>query len=943
MIQWSVIDRVAFFSVRGALALFLICAAAANVVGKEQAVSGDKNIWRESGFSDFVDGEFGGGGQNLYVSKNGVLQRIFQFDLNRDGWFDIVICNSQDHWEMPDCYVYENVFGERRRVPLASDGSRTGTVADLNADGFDDIILGMSHNGIRRDLNAFIYYGSPAGYSQRRHHRLPAPDCRAVAAADFNSDGRCDVAFLRGPGLRVFYQTPLGLEPRRHEDLTLPARQAAAGDLDQDGASDLVLRVAADEYRVLWGAPEGLDVERATTIPVPSEVDAAGQSEGDAARRYAEYVADAEPLVKIIWLQKKPHIFVPRHRSVLFIPVDGRESFGKPIELACPAALSAASGDVNGDGEQDVVLACRQPGAERERSWIYWGDAGSFTPSRRESLQSFRACDVAVGDLDGDGCDDVVLCQSFTPDSFSHESLVYRGSRDGIAKKPIKLPGEDARRVLLARRRDSSGLAVLLVNHMARGKLGNPDVSVYLGSADGFRPERRMALEGWGALESLGCDLNDDGLPDLVVANASENSVHLDPGSFLFMNRPSGLPRRPQIKLPTTRAHGACCADLDRDGYLDLVFCGFDNSKLTFFYGTRDGFKQEHSRQLPLEFDGVVYKEPRWIHLADLNADGWLDMVVPMILDDRSFILWGSSEGFSNTRYQALSVERAACARSADLDADGDLDLLLGGHNVSRGQPHDSFLYIYWNGPDGLVQADRTLLPAAGINGMSVADFNRDGQLDVYVGSYHAGTTRDTDSYIYWNRPGHGFRAQDRQRLFTHSASGCVAADFNRDGWTDLAVANHKVWGDHAGWSGVWWNSPEGFDPKKITKLPSLGPHGITSVGPGNQWDRGPEEYYISSPFRAPKGAVPRRIAWEADCPPHTWVNAQLRVASSRERLEKAPWLGPDGKESRFSNTQEVDGDTFGEGWIQYRLALGATDGLATPRVSEVRVEFRKR
>ena len=147
-------------------------------------------------------------------------------------------------------------------------------------------------------------------------------------------------------------------------------------------------------------------------------------------------------------------------------------------------------------------------------------------------------------------------------------------------------------------------------------------------------------------------------------------------------------------------------------------------------------------------------------------------------------------------RMQLLAAYSTACARAANLNGNGYLDLILGGMTPSKDEPHDSFAYIYWNGPDGLCEDRKTLLPANHINAMSVADFNNDGTPDLFVCSYADGRVRDLDSYIYWNRKGRGFSATDRTRLFTHSASGCVAADFNEDGWVDIAVANHKVWGD---------------------------------------------------------------------------------------------------------------------------------------------------
>ena len=326
--------------------------------------------------------------------------------------------------------------------------------------------------------------------------------------------------------------------------------------------------------------------------------------------------------------------------------------------------------------------------------------------------------------------------------------------------------------------------------------------------------------------------------------------------------------------------------------------------------------------------------------LVDLNNDGWLDLVVPQIHSDRSFILRGGPEGFSMDRCQTLSAERPACARSADLTGNGYPDLILGGHVPSRGLPHDSFVYIYWNGPEGLSEGRRCMLPANGINSMAIADFNNNGRLDLYVGSYADGKNRDLDSYIYWNRPGTGFSAADRKRLFTHSASGCVAADFNEDGWIDLAVANHKLWGNHQGYSEVWWNGPDGFEARRTTRLPTSGPHGMTSVEPGNILDRGPEEIYESSLFKLPDGATAIGISWQAEVPSKTWVKAQLRFAETREALAAADWLGPAGASSWFDNGDAVDATVFTGHWLQYRLALGAANALSTPRVTSVEVAY---
>ena len=253
--------------------------------------------------------------------------------------------------------------------------------------------------------------------------------------------------------------------------------------------------------------------------------------------------------------------------------------------------------------------------------------------------------------------------------------------------------------------------------------------------------------------------------------------------------------------------------------------------------------------------------------------------------------------------------------------------------------PHNSFLYIYWNGPDGLSEDRRTMLPANAPVSLAVADFNNDGLLDIFACSYHDGRVRDIDSYIYWNRPGRGFSALDRHRMFTHSAAGVVAADFNEDGWTDLAIAYHKINGDHVGNSDVWWNGPNGFLEGRITELPTLGPHGMVCVNPGNIMNRGTEEFYISAPFESSSRMAVTSISWDADVPEKTWVKAQLRCADTETGLQETSWCGPGDNNSWYENGQRTL-VRCARRWFQYRLALGSTNSLSTPRVTQVEVHY---
>ena len=87
----------------------------------------------QKGFEDFSKGTFGNGGQNLYVSKKGVLQRIFNFDTTGNGCFDIMITNSHDYNEKPRLAVISNPASDNPiRKEILTDGSHAAAVADLN-------------------------------------------------------------------------------------------------------------------------------------------------------------------------------------------------------------------------------------------------------------------------------------------------------------------------------------------------------------------------------------------------------------------------------------------------------------------------------------------------------------------------------------------------------------------------------------------------------------------------------------------------------------------------------------------------------------------------------------------------------------------------------------------------------------------------------------------
>ena len=88
--------------------------------------------WITKGFEGFSKGTMENGGQNLYVSKKGILQRIFQYDLNHNGYVDLVFANCQNHGESAPAYVY--AVGTEQQDVLLSQGSVCSMALDIDGD-----------------------------------------------------------------------------------------------------------------------------------------------------------------------------------------------------------------------------------------------------------------------------------------------------------------------------------------------------------------------------------------------------------------------------------------------------------------------------------------------------------------------------------------------------------------------------------------------------------------------------------------------------------------------------------------------------------------------------------------------------------------------------------------------------------------------------------------
>ncbi|MBP6932873.1 MAG: VCBS repeat-containing protein, partial [Candidatus Methanofastidiosum sp.] len=129
-------------------------------------------------------------------------------DLNNDGFKDIVFGNSS-----ANSYIYwgsASGYSNSQRSLIPSSWVYGASVEDLNKDGYLDIVL-TSYNHASQ-VNSYIYWGSPSGYSASNRTLLPTKGTAGVGICDLNKDGWLDIAFSNSESSTstVYWGGPLG-------------------------------------------------------------------------------------------------------------------------------------------------------------------------------------------------------------------------------------------------------------------------------------------------------------------------------------------------------------------------------------------------------------------------------------------------------------------------------------------------------------------------------------------------------------------------------------------------------------------------------------------------------------------------------------------------------------------------------------------------------------
>ena len=620
----------------------------------------------------------------------------------------------------------------------------------------------------------------------RRDYMLPGTP-QSVVAADFNGDGRQDLAIADGRVTVLLqeangsFRTPINVDSGNNP-LFL-----ASGDFNHDGIADLAVTSSnGASLSVLLGKGNG-------SFETPVKYALPGTATGLAV---ADVNGDGKPdLVTISNLTA----------SVALSVLDGRgDGTFKPAINTITDTTESGRGlqlaDLTGNGTQDVVYIWGS-----QVSVLLGQGNGSFGPVAHYQVGG-SSVGVVIADFNGDGIPDLVQADSSDyfgsiligngNGTFQQQVYFYNvGVPGGIATADFNGDGKpdlaiydwyDQQLLILegngngtftslsSTRTDPQCCTILASPILAAAlNTGQPfdviilnedtqagSITVLTGLGNGFFETEGLVSVNIGAMQTG--DVNGDGKPDLVGTGSGELITLLGNGNGTF---------QPAKESPVNGSGGGLVLGQFNAGHaLDAATTNYEVNALDVVLGTGTGIFG-HLQEAPLpESTGILLR-------SDLNGDGEQDLITGNF--QTAYALLGNGNGaFGDPIALNVSGELIAVR---DFNGDGIPDILLGSVSV----PYE--LYVCLGNGDGTFGAPITTSLPAAWSAVAAGDFNMDGKLDVVV-VFVAEFPTNTPPVVMLGNGDGTFGKSLPFSLPDDVVPAMQVADFNGDGKPDLAV-----------------------------------------------------------------------------------------------------------------------------------------------------------
>jgi len=372
--------------------------------------------------------------------------------------------------------------------------------------------------------------------------------------------------------------------------------------------------------------------------------------------------------------------------------------------------------DLDDDGYLDLLVVNFHSGNSKNvNSYVYWGSSTGHSNTDRSSLTNEGTTAGTVADFDSDGHPDIALNHWYASGTYTGDAHVYMGSTLGYSTSNRTTLETTGSRGVGAGDVNADGYDDLVACNSTDGSTGNIDSYVYYGSATGLSTLDRAELPTRTCSGVHVEDLDQDGYDDIIFPNYYETGVGWSTESYIYYGSSTGASELDRDELPTVGTWGVETGDFDADGTTDVVFGSWyaGSSSSTpyatgayLYYGSSTGYSTS-SR------DTVSAEGTEELGAADLDGDGFDDLVIPIRYDGSSYavssyVYYGSTTGLSTTATR-LSTEAATRVSIGDLDADGFPELIFNGYYAgSWTSPPD--VRIFWGSSSGYSDSDLTEL-----------------------------------------------------------------------------------------------------------------------------------------------------------------------------------------------------------------------------------------
>ena len=419
----------------------------------------------------------------------------------------------------------------------------------------------------------------------------------SVVAADFNNDGKADLASVSSGFDHLDINLNLGtgtFAPAVNYVTGFVARTVVVGNFNGDSQPDLAVSSdfpSHDGVSILLGNPDG-------TFQTFQKFDAGGQTTRSLA--IGDFNGDGKQDVVTA-----NDGFANNSLSALM--GTGTGTLNSPrVFMAGQSPVGVAVADFNSDGILDVV-AVNHDGTKGTISMMRGNGDGSFVAPYSLSISTSQP--IASGDLTGDGVADMAV---ITGNGSGTQISVLPGTGVGsfgasiadLVFTSVQVNDVTIRDVNNDRKRD-----VIAVSSLG--------VSVFLNNGNGtfgeeadFPPAQRCS---WVTLN----DFNGDGKLDAVVAN---NDGTGSPGGSILLGNGNGTFNSPTSISTGGPASFVETGDFNRDGKADLTFM-HGNDTVSVLFGLGNG-----TFGAPKIYS--TRPDPGSIGVGDFNRDGKPDLAV---------------------------------------------------------------------------------------------------------------------------------------------------------------------------------------------------------------------------------------------------------------------------------------------------------------------------